>query len=228
MVQKSLFAILSLFLSIASFAFDEDVLKEIENIKTTKSRECSSGSLSLKINGGKIEISDSSNKFGHYQQYNIYDESGDFILADHITITNIDYAKNNFLPELVILKKKDKAYLLEGLSFKFRKFGYNENCKGESISNLHCYSRIYNTNLSSFKNKIILTLTKKKLRDLAGLLEEMVFPYDQFDFHSSAVRVGNNGSLKRAVALVDTDEVVNLIYSYPSAKSVLKDCHLQL
>lgn len=228
--MKSLFLSLNILIfSAPIFSFDEDVLKEIQNINTTKERSCSHGPINLKIKDGKVILTDSRNLLGKYKQYNIYDESANFILADHLTTNNLDYAANNFFPELVIFKNKDKVLLFEGLSFKIQKNGLNENCKGKNINNLHCYSKGYNTNISSFKKKIVLAFQNKKIRDLASAeFSEMNFPYDQFDFHSSNVRIGNNGSVKRSVALINVGDIVNFTYSYPQTKYVMSECDLKL
>lgn len=213
-----------------SWSFDENVLDEIQNINKSKPRSCESKGVKISIESNVLKISDSNKKFGKHESYNIYDESADFILADHIITTNLDYAENNFFPEVIILKKKNQAFLIEGLSFKFQKDGFNENCKGDKVNNLHCYSKAYNTNISSFKKKITLAFQNTKIRDLAGIkkFKELTFAYDHFDFHSSNVVIGNNGSVGRSVALINSGDVVNFTYSYPQSKHVLGNCNLTL
>ncbi len=218
------------FFSTQILAFDEDVLSEIQNINQTKTRYCESNGVEITINAGTLTIKDSNKLFGKHKSYNVYDESADYILADHLTTTNLDYAENNFFPEVIILKKGKKVFLMEGLSFKFQKNGFNENCKGSKVSNLHCYSKAYNTNISSFKKKITLAFQNNKIRDLASInkFKEITFPYDQFDFHSSQVVVGNNGPVGRSVAIIDGGEIINFTYSHPKGKRVLNECNLTL
>ncbi len=224
------FLISLLILSFNSYSFDENVLSEIQKINETKPRSCNHSGVEISINNGVLKIKDSNNVFGKHKTYNIYDESADYILADHLTTTNLDYAENNFFPEVIIIKKGKKAFLMEGLSFKFQKEGFNENCKGSKVQNLHCYSKAYNTNISSFKKKITLAFQNSKIRDLAaiGKFKEIIFAYDQFDFHSKQVVIGNNGSISRSVAIIDGREIINFTYSYPKTKLVLNDCNLKL
>jgi len=231
---KFLFFVLFLSFNIEAQDFDDKILKELESISKDqkKLRKCSTPNYSFEILGdstGTINVKSKVNGLPETRKYYIYDESADFILAENMSMVNLDYMKGNLTPALVILKKPNKSLIIEGLSLKFQKDSLNENClEGKnSITNLHCFSRVNRkANLRSFQNKVTLEYQGNLVRDIASETKKLEFPYAYKQFDSSSIRVGKNA--ERSIVLHNSQSVVNLTYTHKNTGGILANCNLTL
>ncbi len=246
-----------LILSFLSFSsdFNEDILREIENVAKTskiKSRSCNSNGIEIRINENNadstrtIDLITKSPYFSKARKYYVYDESADYILADNLNLTDLEHAKRDFTPELIILKKGKQALVVEGLGSKFLKKDNYSNCEivSKNIHNLRCNFRVKKGRLENYKNlqsfndyfSFTQNLKTQKappiVRDIASLVPnqdlEMKFTSSHKLFHSSRVKVGMNQSSKRTGILINSEGVVSLTFSNPNSSMVLDNCNLSL
>ncbi len=254
--MKNTFLIFTFLVSFLGFTqdFNEDILKEIENVSKVskvKSRSCNSNGIQIKINENAVEstreidIITSSPHFSKTRKYYVYDESAEYILADNLNLTDLEHAKRDFTPELIILKKGKQALILEGLGSKFLKKDNYSNCEtgSKSINNLRCNFRVKKGRLENYKNlqsfndyfSFTQNLKTRKappiVRDLASLMPnqdlELKFTSVHKHFHSGRVKVGMTGDQRTGV-LINSEDVVSLTFSHPKSSLVLQNCNLSL
>jgi len=237
-----------------SIDFDESILKELEQVssKVVKDRNCSTNGLKLNIkeNTGnstrEINISSSNGQFSKSRKYYVYDESADYILADNLNLTDLDHAKKDFTPELIILKKNNMALVVEGLGSKFVKNDSYSVCEQgrQNIHNLRCNfrsrkGRLENyKNLQSFNNYFSFQQNLKThkaptiVRDISSLIPnhdiELKFISNNIPFHTPRVKTGIDQASQRTGVLINAQDVVSLVFSNPGASTVIQNCNLSL
>jgi hypothetical protein len=189
MNKKKFLILIGLIYSVIGYSDEIDELNLFDN----KVRECIEGTLNLSIQGDDIKLR---NKVLD-KQFTKFDESDFFIHGDFISIKNLDFAKKNIIPGILIIKKGKRIEWIEGLTKKFRKSGSKENCEVTNIRNLHCYSNINGKfNLSIHRNRIKYTekIGKK------GPLEEKTYKIER-----------NSGLPSYAVMGVKANDVIIVI-----------------